>query len=173
MNSKLIGLASAMAVALVSPAAAAIVYQVDYSVGASTLIGTITTDGALGPLVTSDITGFDLSTTVLGNSAEFLPSNSTVTITGNGLTATTGQLSFDFSAGGDFNIAESSSTLFDLSTRASLHVGSSGTSGRTSSPILAVAAAVPEPSTWAMMILGFCGLGFMAYRRKSGTLRLV
>jgi uncharacterized protein (TIGR03118 family) len=27
--------------------------------------------------------------------------------------------------------------------------------------------AVPEPSTWAMLILGFCGLGFMAYRRKS------
>jgi hypothetical protein len=28
-------------------------------------------------------------------------------------------------------------------------------------------AAVPEPSTWAMMILGFAGLGFMAYRRKN------
>jgi choice-of-anchor C domain-containing protein len=27
--------------------------------------------------------------------------------------------------------------------------------------------AVPEPSTWAMMILGFFGVGFMAYRRKS------
>ena len=27
--------------------------------------------------------------------------------------------------------------------------------------------AVPEPSTWAMMILGFCGVGFLAYRRKS------
>jgi hypothetical protein len=27
-------------------------------------------------------------------------------------------------------------------------------------------AAVPEPSTWAMMILGFCGVGFMAYRKK-------
>jgi PEP-CTERM motif len=26
--------------------------------------------------------------------------------------------------------------------------------------------AVPEPSTWAMMILGFAGIGFMAYRRK-------
>jgi PEP-CTERM motif len=26
--------------------------------------------------------------------------------------------------------------------------------------------AVPEPSTWAMLILGFAGLGFMAYRRK-------
>jgi hypothetical protein len=29
-------------------------------------------------------------------------------------------------------------------------------------------AAVPEASTWAMMILGFFGLGFMAYRSKSG-----
>jgi hypothetical protein len=28
---------------------------------------------------------------------------------------------------------------------------------------------VPEPSTWAMMILGFFGVGFMAYRRKSQT----
>jgi hypothetical protein len=26
--------------------------------------------------------------------------------------------------------------------------------------------AVPEASTWAMMILGFAGIGFMAYRRK-------
>jgi len=29
--------------------------------------------------------------------------------------------------------------------------------------------AVPEPSTWAMMILGFLGVGFMAYRRKSNS----
>jgi hypothetical protein len=29
-------------------------------------------------------------------------------------------------------------------------------------------AAVPEASTWAMMILGFCGIGFMAYRKKQG-----
>src|SRR4029077_7392290 len=27
--------------------------------------------------------------------------------------------------------------------------------------------AVPEPSTWAMLLLGFAGLGFMTYRRKS------
>jgi hypothetical protein len=27
--------------------------------------------------------------------------------------------------------------------------------------------AVPEPSTWAMMVLGFAGVGFMAYRHKS------
>jgi hypothetical protein len=29
--------------------------------------------------------------------------------------------------------------------------------------------AIPEPSTWAMMVLGFFGVGFMAYRRKSQT----
>lgn len=27
--------------------------------------------------------------------------------------------------------------------------------------------AVPEPSTWAMMVLGFCGLGWMTYKRKN------
>jgi hypothetical protein len=30
-----------------------------------------------------------------------------------------------------------------------------------------VVAAVPESSTWAMMLLGFAGVDFMAYRRKS------
>ncbi len=36
-----------------------------------------------------------------------------------------------------------------------------------------VVGSVPEPSTWAMMILGFFGVGFMAYRRRSqASLRL-
>ena len=34
------------------------------------------------------------------------------------------------------------------------------------SPGTLMTSAVPEPSTWAMMILGFFGVGFMAYRRK-------
>jgi hypothetical protein len=33
--------------------------------------------------------------------------------------------------------------------------------------------AVPEPSTWAMMILGFAGIGFMACRRKSKSAMMV
>jgi hypothetical protein len=28
-------------------------------------------------------------------------------------------------------------------------------------------APVPEPSTWAMLLLGFAGIGFMAYRRRA------
>lgn len=33
--------------------------------------------------------------------------------------------------------------------------------------VFSVAGAVPEPSTWVMMILGFAGISFMAYRRNS------
>jgi hypothetical protein len=32
-----------------------------------------------------------------------------------------------------------------------------------------VVAAVPEPSTWAMMILGFAAVGFFAYRRRNNV----
>jgi PEP-CTERM motif len=31
-------------------------------------------------------------------------------------------------------------------------------------------AAVPEPSTWAMMIVGFAGVGLMAFRRKTAAI---
>jgi hypothetical protein len=30
--------------------------------------------------------------------------------------------------------------------------------------------AVPEPSTWAMMILGFAGIGTMTYRRRKSAM---
>jgi hypothetical protein len=33
--------------------------------------------------------------------------------------------------------------------------------------VINFAGAVPEPSTWALMILGFAGIGSIAYRRKS------
>ncbi len=35
-----------------------------------------------------------------------------------------------------------------------------------------VTGAVPEPSTWAMMLLGFAGLGFAAYRKRSAITAL-
>jgi hypothetical protein len=31
------------------------------------------------------------------------------------------------------------------------------------------ASPVPEPSTWVMMVLGFCGLGFLAHRRRKAV----
>jgi hypothetical protein len=38
---------------------------------------------------------------------------------------------------------------------------------RPEASVVGISGAVPEPSTWAMMILGFAGVGFMAYRRRS------
>jgi PEP-CTERM motif len=40
-------------------------------------------------------------------------------------------------------------------------------SGNFTGTMTPITTAVPEPSTWAMMILGFLGIGFMGYRRKS------
>ena len=34
-------------------------------------------------------------------------------------------------------------------------------------------AAVPEPSTWAMLLLGFATIGFLAFRQRKTTFRLV
>jgi hypothetical protein len=44
------------------------------------------------------------------------------------------------------------------------NIGDAALTGKTS--YTPQVAAVPEPSTWAMMILGFAGVGFMAYRRR-------
>lgn len=50
----------------------------------------------------------------------------------------------------------------------SLTFAGPGTFTGTMTPVtVEVAAAVPEPSTWAMMILGFAGIGFVAYRRRN------
>ena len=44
-----------------------------------------------------------------------------------------------------------------------------GTSMNVDNIVVSAVAAVPEPSTWAMMILGFAGVGFMAYRRRKSA----
>jgi hypothetical protein len=56
--------------------------------------------------------------------------------------------------------------LFTSWTNTGLNTG--GCVGCTPTPT----AAIPEPSTWAMMILGFAGVGFMAYRRRNQTVTL-
>jgi hypothetical protein len=52
-------------------------------------------------------------------------------------------------------------------TLADIHLSASNTSDPITGTITNAVAAVPEPSTWAMMILGFFGVGFMAYRRRN------
>lgn len=70
----------------------------------------------------------------------------------------------DYYAGQTF---ESTVTL-RLSQSLSYSVAGGATYGpdRLGSVDVSINSAVPEPSTWAMMVLGFAGVGFMAYRRR-------
>jgi len=43
----------------------------------------------------------------------------------------------------------------------------SGSYGDNTGAFSVTIAAVPEPSTWAMLLLGFCGVGFVTYRRRN------
>jgi PEP-CTERM motif len=43
-------------------------------------------------------------------------------------------------------------------------IGSGGVTGQTTGALVTTFNGVPEPSTWAMMMLGFAGLGFAGYR---------
>jgi len=65
----------------------------------------------------------------------------------------------------DFNVSLSSTDVLSFVA----YGGSVDNCGfcNLSTGLTAQISAVPEPSTWAMMILGFAGIGFMAYRRKS------
>lgn len=70
----------------------------------------------------------------------------------------------------NFNTATASeSEFYDFAPTAFTTVGVFSQDGGAFGNDGTLTTAVPEPSTWAMMILGFCGLGFMAYRRKSGA----
>jgi hypothetical protein len=63
------------------------------------------------------------------------------------------------------------SLLFNATVPDTFDISLTVYDGTTNQPLAFVSeqvdvGAVPEPSTWAMMMLGFCGVGFMAYRRK-------
>jgi hypothetical protein len=171
--------------AVVSTSAyASVVYDVNLSSGTTSVVGQITTDGQVGTLGQGDIVGIDV---VISSSAGSTTLNALngVNVTGVDLTATSSGLFYNFSSldnASFFFITNFSGSFvcFNNSASACNPGGSPSTvdvffpsavsaileSGNVEIGAAAVAA-VPEPSTWAMMILGFAGVGFMAYRRKS------
>jgi hypothetical protein len=191
MNFKLAGLfASALVsfAAYCGDASANIVY--DLSLG-PTAVGTITTDGNFGVLHTADIVDFNITI----KSANFtdiitgpLSGNNNIqfgtTSTSSAFTASSTGLFFDFSAtsGTPYLIFQNGLGYLCLNGApgncsgdphsVAVHISTDinpliQESGNVQIANVAVAGSVPEPSTWAMMILGFAGIGFMAYRRKS------
>jgi hypothetical protein len=84
-----------------------------------------------------------------------------------------GQTVFDLGLGANFFLITASNGQTLLNGTATFD-GSVGSFEQVRVDLAGVTTAVPEPSTWAMMILGFMGVGFMAYRRRSqGHFRFV
>jgi hypothetical protein len=156
-------------------------YTVDgtYNNGGGTITGTFTVDAtvaATAPGGTRDLTAINLVQTGSGgvNSFNFTdtsvasdylyqpPSFYNLTINDGGNLL---NLGFDLDGGALATTGFGNSTVETEFSGAPIFVVS-GTI--TEGP--GMTAAVPEPSTWAMMILGFMGVGFMAYRRKRNGL---
>jgi hypothetical protein len=88
-------------------AAHATVFEVDRTVFDLNIAGFITTDGTLGALSASDIDGWNLTVSDVAGSPPpsiLTTGNSTLSLIGTGFSATTTQLTFDFSAPGLFQI---------------------------------------------------------------------
>jgi PEP-CTERM motif len=173
MTLKYFGLFGLLAFGLIPQASASVVYNVTDTVGSITISGTITTDGVIGVIHSNDITAYNLNLSgpPVGNLST---GNSSLTLSGSSLTATATQLLFNYADSNDDFLIESTTSpnliVFDnyLNTSVAFTQSSSFVAvPKAGDLVIATVAAVPEPSTWAMMILGFAGIGFMAYRRKS------
>lgn len=155
-----------------------------------TVIGTITTDGTLGVLQSSNILNWDLQ--LIDNlrpaySVDLTPTNSGIWFDiGNGLTASASGLSFDFSLAGAVFIIQGTTHGFSSGYQYFCLQATSGPciAGETIVPdyfsVDGVSAtglsgtlpldpppAVSEPATWALLSGGFVGLGWLSRRRKS------
>jgi hypothetical protein len=113
-----------------------------------------------------DIVYNDPTPKVRGNDPNLLDNTSAITVSikdnlGNtisfdGTLDTSGVNHFQAHAsGGEFIQLVTLSSTYDMATLEQVRLGGYAVS------------TVPEPSTWAMMLLGFASVGFMAYRRKS------
>jgi hypothetical protein len=90
-----------------------------------------------------------------------------------GVLTTVGGLGKDLGTRTSFDIAGSDAFAFNGSTlyRVDLNSGALSTVGNTDRALFGIAistAAVPEPATWAMMMLGFGAVGY-AMRRRPAT----
>jgi len=159
-----------------SVALAGIIYEVNRTIGAASVIGTIETNGSIGPLIGDDFVdwtitihdGVDTFQLLGPNSGD----NSSVTVRLNKVFATTSNLMFDFGGRG-FLAFTGSQSIWRLE-------GSGGNefvyhnynnltphySSVSQVPVLSVFATIPEPSTLAILALGIMGLGFRRIKNQ-------
>lgn len=180
---------AALSVFSQSASASTILYNVDLGSGADSVVGEITTDGLTGSnLSASDIVSFNLQITSAGETANISSSSGGVVQINNDktFTATKSGLFYNFSSSSNGNIIfysfaggfndvcfnDKSQSCSDNISAIGLTVGDQDLGiniiPETGNFEFAAISAVPEPSTWAMMIIGFAGIGALLYtRRKS------
>lgn len=185
------------ALSSVPASAAAIIYSVNQPVGAVGLVtGTITTDGSTGVIGAGNITAWNLN--VAGNGASTVLNNGNSNVFGSGgaLSATLTQLSFNFSDSIPsyllFQVNYSSGTQYFCAASTpfsstpcyqglsavpvSYNDPSAQYSGQGSEGFLSgsytIGTAVPEPATWAMMLVGFGMIGFGLRSRRRQSVRV-
>jgi hypothetical protein len=162
---------------MLTNSANATTYEINLTSGSNSVAGYIVTNSSIGPLNELNIIDWNLTETVGFVSTNLSLGTSSLHLAGDNLTATDFGLFYDTKTNGDpdFYFIRSDDTgnnviqfgpVHDVALRIfGNNVGTIDIS--ISEPLeIGVASAVPEPSTWAMMILGFAGLGFMAYRRR-------
>jgi PEP-CTERM motif len=164
------------------------VYDLVGSLTSGEATGSITTDTNSGVVALADIAGWNITVNAGKGAVNLNTSNSSIFGNySNGITATATGLFFNFSGGPTqyIEFADSSnnqdtycsglpgcSTGFEQVTISANRVD--GNFFYTGSQEIASIAptAVPEPSTWAMLLLGFAGFGFVGYRKAKGKAAL-
>ena len=187
---KLLLAASAGALSL-SSAASAAVYVGSHSVGAGTLQLSITTDDTIGVLSAGNITDWTFTITNGGGTATLNAGNSSNTyFSGTALSATASDLRFNFGGIGhiqwdNFGTSGNDALCLDTPGAAFTCIGGAprmvvvangvldSSSIQGSYVLGSLAAGVPEPSTWAMLILGFLGVGSAMRRSRQARTALV
>jgi hypothetical protein len=165
-----VGAILALATVVTPTAASADVYTFSYAGTLSSHtfgFGQFTTAGSISPSQIIAISGFEVfdsvADTITGLSPYAVADN--LLFFPNAPYTSFGGISFHTASHGDFNLFQDVGGPFILSS-----VQNAGGFPDGLNPInlqIAAVAAVPEPSTWAMMILGFLGLGLFGYRKSS------
>ncbi len=165
MKKLLIGAAMAVSMLAAAPAANAAVYNIDLTLPATDTNGTIS--AAFNQAnIAKGVQEFYITFTLP------LQGATTINLVGSGVNALTNfafeqvtldSLDFDLTPSGKF--AELNNYAINGGSHTLYLRGESGGNGAFSGT-LTFASAVPEPATWAMMIIGFTGAGVAIRRRR-------
>lgn len=175
-----------LAASLLAASANAAVYFASRTVGAGTVDISITTDDTLGVLTKDNILDWTIVVANNGQSTEINSGNSNVFVDGTAFSATATGLFFDFGKAGSHSVTfvtgfrESycvqTNGCFDFNGPAEFvtpgqFASNSVRAARSGVVELAstTAGVVPEPATWAMMLIGFAGAGAAIRTRRQHT----